>query len=114
MLQDFRQNWRLFRLSAPGRRFQDWYWHRCRLRTCRQSPYRRLLTMLTGLAITVAGAVMLLTPGPGWLVIAVGGAVLAGESLWVARVCDAQELRLRRWGKSGRALWRRARRGGAD
>jgi hypothetical protein len=114
LLQEIRQNWRLFRLSVPGRRFQDWYWHRCRRRTSNQSSHRKLLTLLVGLLIAAAGVVLLVTPGPGWLVIAVGGAVLAGESLWVARFCDAQELRLRRWARAGRALWRRVRRRQAD
>ncbi|HEX7916100.1 PGPGW domain-containing protein, partial [Rudaea sp.] len=38
--------------------------------------------------VFLVGVVMLVTPGPGLLVMAVGAALVAGESLLVARLLD--------------------------
>lgn len=93
--QALNDNWQLFRCSVPGRRFQDWYWHRCRRRYGSNSRARRWLYRLAGGLVMTAGVVMLATPGPGWGFIGLGAAFLAGESLAVARTLDSMELRLR-------------------
>jgi len=41
---------------------------------------------MVGVAIVSAGLVMLITPGPGWVVILVGLAVLATEYVWAERM----------------------------
>ncbi len=46
----------------------------------------------------LAGLIMLVTPGPGWLTIALGLAVLAAEFVWARRLLSrlkAQGIRLR-------------------
>lgn len=42
--------------------------------------------LLVGVAIVVAGAAMLVLPGPGWVAIFLGLAVLATEFVWAQRV----------------------------
>ena len=41
-----------------------------------------------GFALLVLGGVMLVTPGPGWLAIAAGLALLATEFVWAKRLLD--------------------------
>jgi uncharacterized protein (TIGR02611 family) len=41
-----------------------------------------------GFVLLVAGIVMIALPGPGWLTIAAGLAILAGEFLWARRLLD--------------------------
>ena len=48
----------------------------------------RALTIAGGFALLAAGTVMLVTPGPGWLAIAGGLALLAREYEWARRWRD--------------------------
>jgi uncharacterized protein (TIGR02611 family) len=59
---------------------------------------KRFLRILFGFTLLAIGAVMILTPGPGWLTIMLGLGVLAAEYVWARRLLDkmkAQGLRLR-------------------
>lgn len=49
----------------------------------------RILKVVGGFALLLAGVVMLVLPGPGWLTIAGGLALLATEFLWARRWLDA-------------------------
>jgi tellurite resistance protein TerC len=53
---------------------------------------RRLLVFLVGTSVVLAGVVMIVTPGPAFIVIPAGLALLATEFLWARAVL----LRLRR------------------
>ncbi len=57
-----------------------------------------------------AGLFFLPAPGPGFLILFAGAALLAEESLTAARALDWTEVRLRRLAKWGRRAWRAARR----
>jgi uncharacterized protein (TIGR02611 family) len=46
----------------------------------------RLARIAGGGTLLVAGVVMLVLPGPGWLTIAAGLALLAGEFLWAHKL----------------------------
>ena len=46
----------------------------------------RLVVFVVGAAIVLAGLAMLVLPGPGWLVIILGVAVLATEFAWAERL----------------------------
>ena len=48
----------------------------------------RIARILGGGALLVAGIVMLVLPGPGWLTIFGGLAILAGEFLWARKLLD--------------------------
>jgi len=47
---------------------------------------RRLLVFLIGASVVLAGIVMLVTPGPAFVVIPAGLALLATEFLWARRL----------------------------
>jgi uncharacterized protein (TIGR02611 family) len=47
---------------------------------------RRTAIAVVGFTILALGAVMLVTPGPGWLVIFVGLSVLGLEFVWARRM----------------------------
>lgn len=42
----------------------------------------RAIVLVVGLAILIAGLIMLITPGPGWIAIFLGLAILASEFAW--------------------------------
>jgi uncharacterized protein (TIGR02611 family) len=59
---------------------------------------KRFLKILFGFTLLAIGAVMIVTPGPGWLIIMIGLGVLAAEYVWARRLLDKmkeQGLRLR-------------------
>ena len=49
---------------------------------------RRFSKILGGFTLLGLGAVMLFTPGPGWLVIFLGLTLLAAEFVWARRLMD--------------------------
>jgi hypothetical protein len=56
----------------------------------------------------LAGIVLLPAPGPGMVVVLVGAAMLARESLVVARACDSAEMKVRTWLRRLRRARKRA------
>jgi hypothetical protein len=57
----------------------------------------RVFKVIGGFGLLLAGTVMLFVPGPGWLTIAAGLAMLADEYPWARRALDAVKTRARRW-----------------
>lgn len=49
---------------------------------------RRFFKILGGFTLLLVGAVMVFTPGPGWLVIFLGLTLLAAEFVWARRLMD--------------------------
>jgi uncharacterized protein (TIGR02611 family) len=49
---------------------------------------RRFFRILIGFTLLLAGVVMLVIPGPGWLTIVLGLAVLAAEFVWARRLLN--------------------------
>ncbi len=63
---------------------------------------RRAFRIVAGFTLLLAGVVMIVTPGPGWLVIFLGLSLLAAEFLWARRLMD----RMKRQGDRVReAVW---------
>lgn len=56
------------------------------LKTVQQT--KRFFKILMGFTLLAAGLIMLVTPGPGWLIIGLGLAVLAAEYVWARRLLD--------------------------
>jgi len=56
------------------------------LRTVEQ--VRRVFRIVAGFTLLLAGAVMLVTLGPGWLVIFLGLGLLAAEFVWARRLME--------------------------
>jgi tellurite resistance protein TerC len=64
---------------------------------------RRIFRIIAGFTLLLAGIVMIVTPGPGWLVILLGLGLLAAEFVWARRLMD----RIKREGDRVReAVWR--------
>lgn len=76
---------------------RDWEWRRW----IRSNPHAhrlyRLVVALVGLLITVVGLVLVPAPGPGWLVVLLGLAVLASEFAWARRVLHFARRTLDAW-----------------
>jgi uncharacterized protein (TIGR02611 family) len=71
------------------------------LRTVEQ--VRRLSRIVGGFTLLLIGIVMLVTPGPGWLVILLGLGLLAAEFVWARRLME----RIKRQGERVRnVVWR--------
>jgi uncharacterized protein (TIGR02611 family) len=56
------------------------------LRTVEQ--VRRIFLVIAGFTLLLAGVVMLVTPGPGVVVILLGLGLLAAEFVWARRLMD--------------------------
>ena len=56
------------------------------IRTIQQA--KRLMKIILGFTLLVLGAVLVFTPGPGWLVMLLGLGVLAAEFMWARKLLD--------------------------
>ncbi len=104
MFRSIKREWRQLKSGKPGKRFQSQY-------AAQQKSHRpgwmRPLWIAGGTSLMAVGVVALPAPGPGILVIALGGALIARESLVAARILDWTELRLREaavWAKNAWAM----------
>lgn len=72
----------------------------------------RILKVIVGVGLLLAGVVMLVVPGPGWLTIVAGLALLAAEFEWARRALDSIKSAatgLRQRLTSGGSTWRQRR-----
>ncbi len=102
MFEKLSRSWRQFKQARPGQRFQD---ARRRRRQEKASGAGSALFIALGIALALLGVVALFFPGPGILFIAMGAALIARESMKMARAMDAIELRLRRLAAHVRRRW---------
>lgn len=72
------------------------------LKTLRQA--KRLIIAVIGFTVVLIGIVMLVTPGPGWLVIFLGLSLLAAEFVWARRLMKRLKEKGRQITKSVMAL----------
>jgi hypothetical protein len=90
MLRRIRAFWRRLRALQPGERFETFH---------REQRDKPLALKATYLAVAIgcfaAGVVLLFVPGPGLLLLALSGALLAAHSLRVARALDGLEVWVR-------------------
>jgi len=56
------------------------------LKTVQQA--KRFFKIVIGFTLLLLGVVMLVTPGPGWVAIGLGLALLAVEFVWARRLLD--------------------------
>jgi uncharacterized protein (TIGR02611 family) len=64
---------------------------------------RRVFRVVAGFTLLAVGVVMLVTPGPGWLVILLGLSLLAAEFIWARRLMDRMK---HEGGRVRDAVWR--------
>lgn len=62
---------------------------------------RRTAIFVLGMTVVLVGVVMMVTPGPAFLVIPLGLAILATEFVWARRVLERLKARLKRATASG-------------
>jgi hypothetical protein len=104
-----RERWQEFNEGKPGKRFQQIHQRRGR-RQGKTSVWRKWGYIALASVLIFAGLFFLAVPGPGLLILAPGLALLAAESLTVAKFLDWAELKTRplylwakaRWKKAGR------------
>ncbi len=97
-----RKAWAQLRNGNPGDRFQAEY---RRSRASPGKPWARFASLTLGIALVALGIVALPAPGPGWLIIGLGGALVGRQSLAVARILDRAEVRGRRFGSDLKRWW---------
>ena len=102
----FREHWRELKAGRPGSRFQECYAH-ARQQHGRCGLAQRIMLILVATIFLAIALVLTLAPGPAFVFFILAGALLATESLVVARFMDACEVKVRRIGAWGNRLWRR-------
>ena len=76
---------------------EDWAWRRwIRSKRSRHLIYRVVVGLLGG-GVTILGLVLIPAPGPGWLVVFLGLAILASEFDWARRLLDYARHQVGRW-----------------
>jgi hypothetical protein len=103
MLEKLKQRLIAFAEGEPGSRFQARY---RRVHASKRNPLHKAFFIGLGVFIMAAGVFFLPAPGPGMVIIAIGAAMIAQESLAMARFMDRMELRGRRWFVWLRRKWR--------
>jgi len=101
------RHWRTFREIDEGHRYQTRYhFHQRRRRKGLVWRYWRPFSLLCGPILIIAGFVFILTPGPSYIIIAIGLWLLGGEFLLLARLFDKTGARLGRFGRWIKSIWR--------
>ena len=95
MFKHIKNDWEALKRSEPGHRFQDRYDRR---HSGKKGPKKFWGPVIigVGLAIVGIGVLLLVFPGPGWVTIGIGLALIAGESLILAKILDVLELVIRK------------------
>lgn len=95
MTGKLKRQWQALRRSPPGRRFQDRY-RAAQGRAEGRRPGGHILRIALAVVALGIGVVLAVLPGPAILFFFLAGALLASESLIVARALDGSEVRLRK------------------
>jgi hypothetical protein len=94
MFEGLKTEWRILRDNPPGRRFQARYDYR--KFDSPSPPWSKFLVAALGVVLIPVGMALWFLPGPGWLTIIAGLALLAGQSHWTSQVMDRTEVWLRK------------------
>jgi osmoprotectant transport system ATP-binding protein len=88
LLQLLKTNWRELEQDPPGERFQRRY----RRQHAKGHGKKNPLRLAAGLIVVALGLFLMPAPGPGTLVVLLGGTLLSQESLLAARLLDRSEV----------------------
>jgi uncharacterized protein (TIGR02611 family) len=80
---------------SPLGRLGTWREH-VRSRRSTRRVYQVVIALIGG-AIVVGGLLLVPLPGPGWLIVFLGLAILASEFVWARRVLDFGKRTLQSW-----------------
>jgi uncharacterized protein (TIGR02611 family) len=95
MFDKLKKNWNLFKTSKPGQRFKERY-QRLSKKRQKNSTLRSVFNISLGVLIIIIGIILWFIPGPGWATVFIGAAIIAGESIMVARFLDFIEIKARK------------------
>ena len=93
MFAELKTDWRIIRENPPGQRFQARY--RYRTFDSPTSTVRKTIKVAIGFLLIPIGIFLWFVPGPGWLTIFLGLALLGGESMRIACFLDGIEVSIR-------------------
>lgn len=100
------KQWQVLSRGKPGHRFQDRY-HAHRRNRTKHGVLHRLGRICLAIVATAVGIVLVFIPGPAIVLFFLAGALLAVDWLWLARLLDWLEVKLRAWWKRGVTRWRK-------
>jgi uncharacterized protein (TIGR02611 family) len=75
----------------------DWAWRRKIRANPKSYLIYRVVVGVVGTLITVGGLILIPAPGPGWVIVFLGLAVLASEFEWADRLLSYARRQVRRW-----------------
>ena len=97
-----KKSWNELKKGKPGKRFQQRYE---RKNPGGRRSGKKVAMMLLGLGLFAGGLVLLVIPGPGIPLVAIGAGLIAQASLIGARFLDWCELKIRALVAWARDLW---------
>ena len=106
MFKQLKHNWEALKRGRPGSRFEEQYEQQ---RNSHPGTAGRVLRLGLGLAILLAGLVLMPAPGPGFIVVGIGALMIAREFKTAAILLDHIEVRGRQVLKWVKRTWRRER-----
>ena len=104
MFERMKRSFRALARAQPGSRFQGQY---KRQQKDGETSVGRILRIIAGTVIVLVGIFFLPAPGPGFVIIALGGALLAREFKGAAKLLDRLEVRGRKLLVWAKRMWRR-------
>src|SRR5215203_3288022 len=107
MFQGLKKEWKAFKASQPGKRFQERY-EKSQEERKDQPWYARFAKPLIALVLIAGGIVLCFIPGPGIPLLVIGAGLFADYSLVLAKGLDWTEVRLRKFFKWAKAWWKHA------
>lgn len=106
MLERFKSQWQALKASRPGHRFRDRYERHQRSHNAAKH-FWRVVRVFAAAGFVAIGALFVVIPGPAIVFFFVAGALLATDSLPMAKALDWCEVHLRKIGSKVRRVWRR-------
>jgi hypothetical protein len=104
MKEKARQTWEEMKDDPPGQRFQ----HHHRRRQAEKTREGKLKRWALVAGLTLVGIVLMFIPGPAVVLFGLAAALLAEDSLRIAKALDWLELRIRAVVKWSERVWKRA------
>lgn len=104
MTPTLKSQWQALRRGTPGARFEERY-RASRRGANRATLIQRIVRIAIAVVAVAIGLVLVFIPGPAVLFFALAGALLATESLMVARLLDGAEVRVRRLARWALRRW---------
>jgi hypothetical protein len=100
------KSWNSLTRGKPGHRFRDRYHRNQKSDTARSWFWQIVRFVLAAVALAIA-IVLAVIPGPAIVFFIISGALISSDWLWMARLMDWSEVRLRQLWDAAMRIWRR-------